>query len=245
MRKLFGLFSIILLFSSCRVLSPQVMFKTPKDFKYTDSSASANKEYLIAPYDRFEMSLYSIEGFRLVDITGLGGGAAGGMAYIVEKDGFVKLPIVSKTPLAGLTVREAEKRLEEVYSKYYISPYIVLKVINRQVYIFHAATGSGSIINITSDNMNIIEVIASAGGLSENSKAWRIKVIRGDPRNPQIHIIDMSTIDGLQKADLSVQSHDIIYVEALPRYGTKVLTQLSTIIALMTSALLVANLFKN
>jgi polysaccharide export outer membrane protein len=244
MRKILGLSVIILFFSSCKVLSPQVMFKTKKDFPFTDSSATANKEYLLAPYDRFEMSLYSIEGFKLVDITGIGGGGGGGISYIIEKDGSAKLPILGKIPLSGFTLREAEKHLEEIYSKYYISPYIMLKVVNRQVYVFFAESGGGSIVNIPNDNMNVIEVIASVGGISENSKASRIKVIRGDPHNPQIHIINMSTIEGLRNADLSVQSHDIIYVEALPRYSNKLLVQLSPVIGLLTSALLVVNLFK-
>jgi polysaccharide export outer membrane protein len=221
------------------------MFKTDKNYPFSDStSAMANREYLLAPYDRFEMSLYSIEGFKLVDITGIGGGATGGISYIIDQDSSAKLPVLGKIPLAGITVRQAEKRLEDYYSKYYVNPYILLKVINRKAFIFFSETGNGSIINIPNENMNVIELIASAGGISANSKASRIKVIRGDPRNPQIHIIDLSTLEGMKKADLSVQSRDVVYVESLPRYSTKVLVQITPVIGILTSVLLIANLFK-
>jgi len=220
------------------------MFKTDKNFHSTDTIPK-NKEYILAPYDYLSMNLYSIEGFKLVDITASGGGGqGGGMSYIIEQDGKVKLPVIGKIQLGGLTLKEAENKLEELYSKYFINPFIVMKVSNRQCYIFFAESGKGAIINIPNENMNIIELIASAGGITESSKASRIKVIRGDPHNPEIHVIDMSTMEGLKSSDLTVQSHDIIYVEALPRYSSKLLTQMTPFIGILTSILLVANLFK-
>jgi polysaccharide export outer membrane protein len=247
MKRTLQFFLITLLLSSCsRVLSPQVMFKTDKD-STPDSTRklnSKNKEYILSPYDRLEMNLYSIEGFKLVDVTSASGSQVGAISYLIEEDGKVKLPIFGKIPLSGLTVREAEGYLESIYSKYYINPFILLKVINRHVYVFYAETGKGSIVNIANDNTNLIEVIALAGGLTDYSKAWRIKVIRGDPHNPQIRIVDMSTIDGLKSSDLSVQSNDIIYIEAAARISTKLLIQITPVIGLLTSILLIANLFK-
>jgi polysaccharide biosynthesis/export protein len=245
MLRILKFFFIVALFSSCKVLAPQVMFKTEKDYKFADSSAVKSKEFLLSPNDRIEMNLYSIEGYKLVDVTGGGGGGPSGIYYIIEMDGKVKLPILGKVSLVGLTVKEAEKRLEELYSKYYIDPFILLKVINRQAYVFLAETGKGLIINIPNDNMNVIEVIAAAGGFTENSRASRIKVIRGDPHNPEVRMIDLSTIEGLKSADLSVQTHDIIYIEAAPRYSSKVLTQLTPVIGILTGILLIANLFNN
>ncbi len=41
---------------SCRVLSPQVMFKTPDDYPYsTDTSSLKLSDYIISPGDRIEM----------------------------------------------------------------------------------------------------------------------------------------------------------------------------------------------
>jgi polysaccharide biosynthesis/export protein len=245
MRRILIFCFIALYFSSCKVLAPQVMFKTDKDILETDTTPPVSKEYVLTAYDRIEMKLYSIEGFKLVDVTAASGaGQTGGINYLIEQDGKVKLPILGKIPLVGKTIKEAEKYLEEVYSKYYIEPFILLNVVNRQVYVFFADNGKAMIVNIPNDNMNVIEVIASAGGLTENSKAAKIKVIRGDPHNPKIRLIDMSTIDGLKSADLSVQSHDIIYIEAAPRYSNKILIQITPVVGILTSILLIANLFK-
>jgi polysaccharide export outer membrane protein len=244
MQRISGLFLIILFYSSCKVLTPQVMFKTDKNYPMDTAKANISSEYLLSPYDKLEMSLYSIEGYKLVDVTASSGaGQQGGISYIIEQDGKAKLPILGKVSLSGLTMRAAERQLEDLYSKYYINPFILLRVSNRQAYIFFAETGKGVIVNIPNDNMNVIEAIAQAGGISENSKASRIKVLRGDPHNPKVHLIDLSKIESLKNADLSLQSHDIIYIESAPRYSNKVLTQITPVVGILTSVLLIANLF--
>src|SRR4051812_25747592 len=106
-------FLLLLAFmASCRVYNPSVMFKLSKDYPIAKDTASAKVvEYKISPYDQLEMHIYTNDGFKLVDVTGTGGGSAGGgsIRYNVENDGAAKLPLLGKVPLAGLTVREAEK----------------------------------------------------------------------------------------------------------------------------------------
>src|SRR2546423_410588 len=115
MLRILRFFIVACLFSSCKILTPQVMFKTDKKNLSSDTSSTLkNREYLLAPNDKFEMNLYSIEGYKLVDITAsAGGGQSGGISYIIELDGTAKLPIQGKIQLSGLTLREAEKYLEE------------------------------------------------------------------------------------------------------------------------------------
>src|SRR5690242_19661426 len=101
MKRFSGLFLIIIMFSSCKILAPQVMFKTDKNYKYDTTAVQKNKEYVLTPYDRFEMSLYSIEGYKLVDVTAsAGAGQQGGINYIIEQDGMAKLPILGKVSLS-------------------------------------------------------------------------------------------------------------------------------------------------
>jgi len=222
------------------------MFKTPDDYPYvTDTLNVTKSEYIISPGDRIEMHFYTIDGFKLVDVTNsVGGSGTETINYLVEKDSLIKLPIIGSVMLGGRTIQEAEHYLENVYTKYYINPFIQLKITNRHAYVFFADGGKGSTVNIINDNTSIIEVIALAGGLTDNSKAWRIKVIRGDLHNPTVRIIDMSTIEGMKASDLTVRSNDIIYVEATPDYKTKLLAQLTPFITIISSVLLIMNFVK-
>ncbi len=246
MRRILSIIIPLLFLMSCRVLNPQVMFKTPKNYNYEVDTSSAYKgEYVISPGDRIEMRFFTIDGFKLVDVTNsVGTYGSESINYLVERDSVVKLPILGSVQLAGKTIEVAEKELEKTYSKYYINPFIQLKITNRHAYVFFADGGKGTTVNIVSENTSIIEVIALAGGLTDNSKAWRIKVIRGDLHNPIVRIIDMSTIGGMKMSDLTVRSNDIIYVEATPNYKIKILAQLTPFVAVISSVLLILNLVK-
>jgi polysaccharide export outer membrane protein len=247
MRRILPVFIILLIFlSSCRFLNPQVMFKTKKSYPFDNDTTHVGKsEYTISPGDRLEMHFYTIDGFKLVDVTNsVSTTGEEQITYLVEKDSLVKLPIIGGVHLAGLTLLEGEKMLENLYTKYYINPFIQIKITNRHVYVFFADGGKGMNVNILNDNTSIIEVISLAGGLTEYSKAWRIKVIRGDLHNPTIRLIDMSTIEGVMAANLTVRSNDIIYVEAVPNYSTKLFAQITPIIGIITSLLLIITLLK-
>lgn len=58
--------------------------------------------------------------------------------------------------------------------------------------------GSGHVVPLDNEGMSLIEVLGLAGGIT-GSKAYRVKLIRGDLRNPQVFLINLSTIEGMKK----------------------------------------------
>ena len=257
MKKLLP-FSILCLFLSSCNLNSSVMFRTPRDYPYTVDQTIGNVEYRITPNDIVGFSVYTNDGFRLIDLTtsinAVAGGSAGGVnfnayngaiQFPVEPDGQVKLPIIGKMKISGMTVREAQHLLEQQYSTYYNKPFVVLTVVNRRVLVFPGSGGAGRVINIANENTTIIEALALAGGLAATGKARRIKVIRGDPRNPQVMLIDLSTIDGMKQSNLMLQANDIIYVEPVPRVSSEILAQITPIVGILTSLLIIYNIVTN
>jgi polysaccharide export outer membrane protein len=61
--------------------------------------------------------------------------------------------------------------------------------------------------------------------LEKGLKAYKIKVIRGDMKNPEVRLIDLSTLEGLRSADLMMQPNDIVYVEDRKRVVRDALTE--------------------
>lgn len=247
-------FILIVIWSSgCRNLNPSVMFKTPKGFDYQIDQTLANAEYKIAPNDYLQFNVYSRDGFNLIDqtavsnqtsgVVGLSGGSTGtGSKYLVEIDGFIKLPVLGRVKVKDMTVKETEKMLETQYATYYQKPFIQLKVLNRRVLIFPGSGGTGRVVPLENENTTLIEALAIAGGIAPTGKAWKIKLIRGDTRSPQIQLIDLSTIEGMKQSNLLLQANDIIYVEPVPNVAQNLLAQITPIIGLITSALLIYNI---
>ena len=248
---LYGIAILLLLLSSgCRSLNPSIMFTTPKDYPYAvDTMADKVTEYKISEYDQLDMHIYTNDGFKLVDVTAatMGGSSSAGISsgavhYSIEKDGGVKLPLMGKVVLKGMTLREAETFLEKKYEMYYKNPFVIMDVVNRRVTVFRGEGGSAVVLDIHNDNLTVIEAIARAGGIAQTGKAYKIKLIRGNLHNPEIHLIDLSTIEGAKLGDMTIQANDIIYVEPVRNVDQKILAQLSTIVGILTSALIVVNI---
>jgi polysaccharide export outer membrane protein len=113
-----------------------------------------------------------------------------------------------------------------------------------RVYIFPGGTGgSARVLNLSHPNTTLFEAIAQVGGIS-SGRANRIKLIRGDLRTPQIFLIDLSTLDGMKKADLYLQANDIIYIEPRNQVPTQIISVLTPYLALFSTLLLIYSIIK-
>jgi len=232
---------------SCSVLQPNKMFKTEKNFQFNEFKPESEKEYRIQPYDIIGLSINTNDGYKLIN-TGEKIGNSQNLKqeieYLVEYDGFVKIPVLGRVDLANLTIREAEKLLEEKYTKFYNNPFILLRIINRKVYIFKSGGEKGSVINIPEDRLTLIEALAMSGGIPDGDKAYKIKLIRGDvSKDPQVFKYNISSLEQIKGTNLLLQANDIIYIDTRPRYARRLLIEMTPYLTLLTTALLLYNLF--
>jgi len=197
------------------------MLKTPKDFTYDKLVDSLSRlDYRIAVNDVLVYRLLPNNGFKLINITG-----EATIVYrndvdvIVESNDSIKMPLVGRVKIAGLTIKEAEKLLQERYSKFYVDPFVTLRVTNRRVIVFPGNGGQAKVLSLTNNNTSVMEAIANAGGILEDGKAFKVKLIRLNPdsvQKPFVYLMDLSRIEGILAGQSIVQAGDIIYVE--PRY---------------------------
>ncbi|MCB9189709.1 MAG: polysaccharide biosynthesis/export family protein [Flavobacteriales bacterium] len=240
--------------SSCTVNS-HVMLKTPKDFVFDSIPDIQVDQYVISPGDQLQFRLYSNGGFSVIDITsGTGGGVnAGAMMrninvfYLVQNDGMVKLPILGETSIVGKTVREAQAYLEERYSSYYVDPFLQLEVANKKVLVFPGSGNSAQWITLQNNTTTLMEVLAQVGGISANSKANSIKIMRKveDKDAREVYKVDLSKIDGLPYGDMVILADDIIYVQPNANIAREIIQDISPIISLVSSTLVFYLTLKN
>jgi polysaccharide export outer membrane protein len=240
--------TIALLASSCKFLNPSQMLKAPKDYKYESLPATKEVETRLNPNDQLNMILLTNDGFKLLDLVGedrIGGDQLGStLTYRIEFDGLVNMPILGRIKLGGLTMREAEMFLEEEFAKYYIQPFVILKITNRKVMVFPGTDGAASVVQLVDENTSLLRVIAQSGGITKTGRAYDIKVIRGEFSEPKVFHFNMRNIDGLKESDFMMQSNDIVYVTPSPQIARTLLTEVGPYLSLMTTLLLVLNFFK-
>jgi polysaccharide export outer membrane protein len=229
------------------------MFKTPRDFEYNTEQTIGNVEYRITPNDIIGFSVYTNDGFKLIDMTTsavsinqpLASNANDNMTrFLVEPDGMVKLPIIGKVKISGMTIREAEKSLESLYATFYNKPFVMISVLNRRVLVFTGEGGLGKVVLLQNENVTLIEALALAGGVNDRGKSKNIKLIRGDMRNPKVMLINLATIEGAKKSNLILQANDIIYVEPAPQTSNEIFQQIAPVIGIITSIALVITIIQ-
>ena len=238
MRKILFIGIILSVLTACN-LNPSFMFKTPDGYEYDSIPAQTEYEYKIAANDVVSFRLFTNNGFRLIDVTNENMQQMNqlniGIDYIVEYDGIINLPIIGRVEVAGKTLREAELYLEELYDKVYIDPFIMLTISNRRVTVFPGDYGSGIVIPLQNNNVTLLEALAQAGGIAEDGKAYKVKLIRGDLKDPTVYLIDLSTIEGLKKSNIILQANDIIYVEPLGVTFRQIVAEFSPVLSFVTS----------
>ena len=222
------------------------MLRTPRNYEYSSfEDVKPVEEYRVASNDALSFKLFTNEGEKLVDpINPYTDSQRDKENYLVEFDGKVKFPVLGRTYVEGMTLRELEEYLEERYSNYYNNPFVILRVTNNRVTVFPGGRGgTAKVIVLENPNTTLFEALALAGGISDG-KAHKVKLIRGDMDNPQVFLVNLSTIEGVREADLVLQANDIIYVQPRARVSQRILENITPVLSLLTSALIVYSLFK-
>jgi polysaccharide export outer membrane protein len=247
LKAFFSILVVALFFSSCSV-NKDFMFKTDQEYVFDKPQLdSSHKEFRLSPYDLLNVSVYTKEGEIIFEATSSRERGVFTLEsrtfYLVETDGYVELPVVGRVLAQGLTIQELQSNLEEKFEERFVNPFCIIKVTNRRVIVFNGNAGAAQVVPLENANMRLIEAIAAAGGLGTRANASKIKVIRKEKTEDQVFLIDLSTIEGLDYANMIVQNGDIIYVESTKNLGREVLNDTAPVVSILTSILLMIGLF--
>jgi polysaccharide export outer membrane protein len=224
------------------------MFKTPKDgsFKFDSLQMEPSEDYKIGVGDRFMFYFSTNNGERI--INGLSGVAGTNgqvmmqnnqaiMDYLVRRDGTVELPVIGIYKVEGLSVIQLEDSLTKILSKQFQNPFVQIRLSNQRVIVF-PGRGQAQVVYLTNINTTLLEVIAMAGGLGNDSYSNSIKIMRKNKSGKRsVFKIDLSTIDGMKQAEMIVQSNDYIYIDYKPRIASGILTEVAPWISLVSTSL--------
>jgi len=241
--------------SSCSTLNKSRMLKTPTNYKFKQfvDSISLKSAYRIAVDDEVSIQMYSNDGYNFISLTGGGaggnqainntrrsnqagsqvgnrGGNNSGNIFKVRLDSTIKVPLIGRIAVVGLTLGALEKKIETMLKTQFNSPFAIVQISNRRVYLFQGGN-EAQVVFLNNENSNLFEILATVGGVSEESNASRIKLIRGDLENPEIYLIDLSSIDGIKTANLSLKAGDIIYIDPFINYGNRITSDIGSILS--------------
>lgn len=246
--------------SSCRMYYQDILFQLDDDFTADDLNERVfmmERNYLIKPNDLLILDVFTNNGERIIDPNNelMQGGQMNRMtqnqmqnqggqninSYLVQYTGEIKVPVVGMVNVAGKSLIDAEAQLQVLFNEYYKDSYVRLSFSNNRVFVLGA--NGGQVIPIQNENTTLIEVLTLYGGFDFGSKANSIKVIRGDFTNPQVFVVDLTTISSMKMSVVSINPGDVIYVEPWRRPVYQSIRDVSPILSLISSVIALTFVF--
>ena len=133
--------------------------------------------------------------------------------YTLDENGNVDLPGIGRLKVSGLTRAEAASLIQAKYRDGIINDAVVtVSTYNQYVTILGEVKNPGQ-LEITRDNLNILEAIGRAGDLTITGRRDRVKVIRQEGNESKTYYVDLRSKDIFNSPVYNLQQNDVIYVE--------------------------------
>jgi len=221
----------VIFFAGCSANKEFVYFnqnmdenKVVKEVPDSEYEAEKRFEWKISQGDRVEITVFNQTG------TSAGGqmnsllGTSAQSTYLnptgmegmlVPYDGTIRLPLIGKIKISGLTEAEAADKIMQEYKKYLRNPYVEVKIRNQKLIVLGEVKGPG-VVPVTNGTMTLFEALAASGDLTDDAMRTNILILRGDLRHPEIRQVDLTDMSKLRLSSLILRPNDIVYVQ--PRY---------------------------
>jgi polysaccharide export outer membrane protein len=149
---------------------------------------TADANYVIGAADSLEVTVWKEPNLSVPSVP-------------VRPDGKISLPLINDIQAAGFTPEQLSADITERLKKFVTDPVVnvtVLAVLSKQVFLIGEVNHVGP-LPIT-PGMNILQAIASAGGLTPYANKKKIYILRGDPGKQQKIFFDYTK--ALKKGDM-------------------------------------------
>jgi protein involved in polysaccharide export with SLBB domain len=134
----------------------------------------------------------------------------------VNEAGRIVIQPVGEVEIAGLSVINAQKRIEERLLPYIVSPFCEIFISKRryepQIYVFGEVMKNGAITFTKCDHF--IDALSNAGGCRDDAYRRSVKLIRSEGEKVVIYSINLLDIlqNGRLNQNMELQDQDIIFV---------------------------------
>jgi polysaccharide export outer membrane protein len=215
------------------------------------------REYKIQPLDILSIRLESLTDPEFDFMTKLleldqmqgGGGNPQNMlisGFLVDQNGDLEFPVVGKIKFAGLSIFEAQEKLQELFKPYLKDPVARVRLLNFRFTVLGEVNRENQVVS-QNVRVTLMEAIGLAGGLTDLADRSSVKIIRQNGKQAEVLYMNLLEEDLLATENYYVQQNDIIVVPPLKqrpfrKYWTE---NIAIIVSTLSLVLLVISLAQN
>ena len=195
---------------------------------------------------------FNTQNVQMGGILAQGGGDPFFMfGYSVDDSGYLELPVLGKIPLVGLTVLQAQNRVQKEVDRYFTEAFVKISLGGIRFSVMGEVLRPGKYA-VMQNRLSLLEAVATAGDLKPDANRRRVRLIRQYPGGSRVVVLDLTDQDLLKSPYYFVRPNDVIYVAPLRvrELGTGLNAQQSmgtilTAISLLVNSILLYNTLRN
>ena len=195
---------------------------------------------------------FNTQNVQMGGILAQGGGDPFFMfGYSVDDSGYLELPVLGKIPLVGLTVLQAQNRVQKEVDRYFTEAFVKISLGGIRFSVMGEVLRPGKYA-VMQNRLSLLEAVATAGDLKPDANRRRVQLIRQYPGGSRVVVLDLTDQNLLKSPYYFVRPNDVVYVAPLRvrEWGTGLNAQQSmgtvlTAISLLVNSILLYNTLRN
>jgi len=132
--------------------------------------------------------------------------------YLIDENGFIEFPVAGKIQVAGLTLAEAQKKVQKMMDEYLVGVVVDLRLLSYEVTILGEVRRPGNVVFYKTE-VTILEALSKAGDIGDYADARHVLILRKSSKGTESIELDITSSNAFQSPGFWVMPGDIIYVK--------------------------------
>lgn len=132
--------------------------------------------------------------------------------YLVDREGFVDLPMIGKQSVKGKTTEEANETIKSALSRSIKNVFVSTRLLNFRISVLGDVARPGS-FNIPNERVSLLDAISLAGDLNITAVRDDVMLIRETDKQKKYISIDLNDSKTLASPYFYLTNNDVVYVK--------------------------------
>ncbi|WP_231389871.1 polysaccharide biosynthesis/export family protein [Sphingobacterium pedocola] len=148
----------------------------------------------------------------ITESTTYGAGAQSIEGFLVDKHGFVNIPMIGKIEVKGLTTYKAQERITSSARQYYTDPTVQVRFANYKITVLGEVARPAT-YTVPNEKVSVLDALGLAGDLTIYGRRENVLLIREQGGTKEMIRLNLYSSEIFQSPYFYLKQNDVLYVE--------------------------------